>query len=104
MDVPVAQASRDGFAVPAGVTGAELFVQSNDGNVVVRAVNPGAASYVDVYPAATFGGMTLAAHRVACPSGETWLGPWPPAVFNAADGSVRIVPGDPSIALSGLGI
>ena len=109
LEVPVGTVIRDGIQMSdvGSVTpgaGDTVKLLSNDGNVLLRIVNSGAASWVDVVPTATLSGLSMADLRVTVPAGaEVWAGPWPPAVFNDASQNVTLEHGaNGTLALSAL--
>mgnify|MGYP001580340906 CR=1 FL=1 len=93
-DIPVTTVTRDGVALATAVagTGAAQALPANDGNVLLEAVNGTSGSLtVTVTPQATVGGLALATVSVVVPANATrYLGPWPPAVFHAANGAAVI--------------
>ena len=97
--IPTLTVSRAGGSLPAVATAASVYVDENDGNVVVQVYNPtGSEVTITLTPAATVAGLTVTGPTIAIASGATrWVGPFPPAVFNDSDGRAYIV--DPSGAL-----
>ncbi len=109
MPIPIGVVDRvDGVNLddltPAG--GSAIYVPDNDGNIILQITNSGgSASWVDVVPAATVAGFSLAPMRLTVAAGESiWYGPLPPFVFNRDDGSVLIYPADGGIGVVGLQI
>jgi hypothetical protein len=89
--IPVYDVTREGVEpTDVAVGTADMYLPDNDGLVVVLATNEGGSSHeVVATPTVTIGGMAMAEITISVPAGESrWIGPWPPAVFNADDGSV----------------
>lgn len=102
--IPELELTLDGGALPDPATGTDVYVEGNDGNVVIRAVNPtGADKVITLEATATFAGHTVGSKEVTVPAnGERWLKPLPPAVYNDDVGDAHI--SDPSGAIRFTGL
>lgn len=88
VEIPFAQVTRQGVEHEPGVSdaGDGLYLAANDGNKTVFVSGTGTFRAV---PAPALAGWPDFAEEDITLSGETVeAGPWPPAVFNRADGSV----------------
>jgi hypothetical protein len=104
--VPIVYPGRTGAQLPSQVAGtADMYVANNDGLLLVEVANPtGGPLNVTFVATATFGDTTAASKTISVPAGETlWLGPWPPATYNSATGTLGIQAAT-GLLLRGLGI
>lgn len=82
--IPALVVTRDGGALPPGASGTDLYVEDNDGNVVVQVGNGTAGALtITLEATATIAGMSVSGLDVEIPAGAIlWVGPLPPALFN----------------------
>lgn len=89
----------------ASVT-ADMAVPSNDGLVRAELQNPtGSDLTFTVVRSATVGGRTIEPDEYVVPAGADsfWIGPFPPALYSQADGTV-LMGGDAGLLVRGLRI
>lgn len=102
--IPELELSLDGGVLPSEASGTDVYVQNNDGNVVLRVQNvSGSDVTITLVATASTAGHTVAGKTVVIPAnGERWLKPLPPVVYNDDLGDAHIT--DPSGALQFLGL
>ena len=102
--IPELELSLSGGSLPGSASGTDVYVEDNDGNVVVRVTNPtGAAVTITLVSEATVAGHAVGGKTVSVPANdERWLKPLPPAVYNDDVGDAHIT--DPSGALRFVGL
>ena len=95
--LPVTDVTTAGVTPPAQVNGDVTgnILAFNDGKVWLEVISSdaGAQTVTVVTPGAVGGSYAIADLSVAVPAGATRLiGPFPPNIFNQADGTVTITP------------
>ena len=90
--IPELALSLDGGALPSGVSGTDVHVGGNDGNVVVRVTNPtGSDVTVTLVSSASVAGHSVSGRQIVVPAGgERWIKPLPPVVYNDDLGDAHI--------------
>ena len=90
--IPVTRTSRDGEELDDAVAdaGDGCFIWQNDGNVTIE-VTATQDGMLTVHKGASVAGATFEPDEKDVASGKSvWFGPYPPAMYNRADGSVLI--------------
>jgi hypothetical protein len=106
-EIPILIVSRNTPAVgtPSNATSDDVYtLVDNDGNVVVLVTNPTGEVYnVSVTTTATIAGMGLGPTVIVIPANkQVWIGPWPPVLYNDAEGDVTITDSEGFLQFSGL--
>lgn len=92
VSIPVTQCTDLGVVPPAQTNGDatnDHQLDFNDGRIVLEVVTTAADTMTIITPGLV-GGLAVADQVVALPIGTKMVGPFSPAIYNQADGTVQI--------------